>query len=194
MFVVISQRDGRSGTGEASLNGSEAAVRDAVSRLAARALSASPARPGEFAAGVAPADLPESAAVSAIDQALWDLHAQRAGTRLADALGGARRESIALYANINRRTRERTPEAFADSAREARGAGFDAVKVAPFDEVDPAACAAGHGVAAMQAGLARIAAVRSVLPWMPSARASGVKRKPSSWPTISPLIDTAPES
>ena len=40
MFVVISQRDGRSGTGEASLNGSEAAVRDAVSRLAARALSA----------------------------------------------------------------------------------------------------------------------------------------------------------
>lgn len=160
LFVVITQRDGRSGLGEASLNGSEDAVRDAASRLAMQALSASPGQPAAFAAGVAPSNLAESASVSAIDQALWDLHAQNAGMRLADAIGGARRESIAIYANINRRTRQRTPEGFAASARDALAAGFAALKVAPFDEVDHATCAAGHGVAAMQAGLARVAAVR----------------------------------
>lgn len=161
LFVVITQRDGRSGMGEASLNGSEEAVRDAASRLAIRALGGSPEQPAAFAAGIAPSNLAESAAVSAIDQALWDLHAQNAGVRLADAIGGVRRESILVYANINRRTRLRTPEGFAASTRDALAAGFTALKIAPFDEVNPTACAAGRGVVAMQAGLARVAAVRA---------------------------------
>ena len=137
LFVVITQRDGRSGMGEASLNGSEEAVRDAASRLAIRALGGSPEQPAAFAAGIAPSNLAESAAVSAIDQALWDLHAQNAGVRLADAIGGVRRESILVYANINRRTRLRTPEGFAASTRDALAAGFTALKIAPFDEVNP---------------------------------------------------------
>ncbi|HEV8500094.1 MAG TPA: enolase C-terminal domain-like protein [Casimicrobiaceae bacterium] len=160
IFVVLQQRDGRIGSGEASLNGRETAVRDAAARLAATALSAPPDQPGAFAAGIAPAGLAEAAAVSAIDQALWDLHAQHSGVRVADAIGGARRESIAVYANINRRTRTRTPAGFAASARDALAAGFTALKVAPFDEVDPATCAAGRGCEAMQTGLARVAAVR----------------------------------
>jgi galactonate dehydratase len=119
-------------------------------------------RPEAFAAETVPADLAEAAAVSAIDQALWDLHAIDANARLADVLGGAQRETIAIYANINRRTRLRTPEGFAQSARDALAAGFNALKIAPFDEVDQASCSAGHGIAAMQAGLDRIAAVRAV--------------------------------
>jgi galactonate dehydratase len=161
LFVVMTQRDGRSGMGEASLNDGEEAVRDAASRLALRALSASPDQPAALAAGIVPSNLAESAALSAIDQALWDLHAQNAGMRLADAIGGVRRESILVYANINRRTRQRTPEGFAASARDALAAGFTALKIAPFDEVDPQECAAGRGVEAMQAGLARVAAVRA---------------------------------
>jgi galactonate dehydratase len=160
IFVVLQQRDGRTGSGEASLNGRESAVRDAAARLAATVLSSPLDKPGAFAAGIAPADLAEAAVVSAIDQALWDLHAQNAGVRMADAIGGARRESIAVYANINRRTRTRTPAGFAASARDALAAGFTALKVAPFDEVDPATCVAGRGGEAMQAGLARVAAVR----------------------------------
>jgi galactonate dehydratase len=162
MFIRLQRADGCVGCGEATLNGKEAAVRDAAARFAAHALSASVDDPGAFAAGVVPADLAEAAVVSAIDQAIWDLHAIDAGARLADVLGGAQRETIPIYANINRRTRPRTPEAFAQSARDAIAAGFNALKIAPFDEVDPMQCAAGDGRTAMQAGLDRIAAVRAI--------------------------------
>ena len=116
------------------------------------ARSVSLARPGEFADAMAPRTLPEAAIVSAIDHALWDVHAQAGGVRLADAVGGVRSEQIPVYANFNRRTRHRSPEGFAASARDAHAAGFAALKVAPFDEVDREACAGGQGVAAMQAG------------------------------------------
>ena len=80
---------------------------------------------------------------------------------MVDALGGARRENVPVYANINRRTEVRTPAGSAQSARDALAAGFSALKVAPFDEVSVALCARGEGSAAMQAGLARVAAVRA---------------------------------
>ena len=163
VFVQLHHADGRIGSGEATLNGQEAALAAAAERLAVRALGATEAAPAHFAAAIVPADLAEAAMVSAIDQALWDLHAQDGGVRLVDALGGASRPAIPLYANINRRTVTRTPQGFAQSARDALAAGFRAVKVAPFDEVDPALCAGGGGVAAMQAGLARVAAVRAAV-------------------------------
>ena len=162
MFIRLQRADGRIGCGEATLNGKEAAVRDAAQRFSIGALSASVDNPEAFAADVVPVDLAEAAVVSAIDQALWDLHAIDAGARLVDVLGGAQRETIPIYANINRRTRVRTPEAFAQSARDAMAAGFDALKIAPFDEVDPRRCAAGDGSTAMRVGLDRIAAVRAV--------------------------------
>jgi len=161
VFMQVEDAEGRRGSGEASLNGKESALAEAADRLAAHALQCSTAAPAVFAAAIQPRDLAEAAMVSAIDQALWDLHAQKAGLRLVDALGGARRESITLYANINRRTVERSPQGFAQSARAARDAGFCAFKMAPFDEVDVALCKRGGGAAAMQAGLARVAAVRA---------------------------------
>ena len=161
VFMQLEDADGRRGNGEASLNGKESALVEAAHRLAAHALQCSSAAPALFAAAIQPRDLAEAAVVSAIDQALWDLHAQQAGLRVVDALGGARRESIPLYANINRRTVERSPQGFAHSARDARDAGYCAFKMAPFDEVDVATCKRGDGAAAMQAGLARVAAVRA---------------------------------
>ena len=161
VFVQLHHADGRVGAGEASLNGQESALAAAADGLAAAALGTPLDRPATFAAAIVPADLAQAALVSAIDQALWDLHAQGAGVRLADALGGAARETIPVYANINRRTALRTPAGFALSARDAFAAGFRAFKVAPFDEVDPARCAGGAGEVAMQAGLARVAAVRA---------------------------------
>ena len=68
-----------------------------------------------------------------------------------------------VYANINRRTEERSPEGFAASAHAAVAAGHVAFKLAPFDEVTRNICAAGGGGRAMQPGLARIAAVRETV-------------------------------
>ena len=81
--------------------------------------------------------------------------------RLCDLLGTAQRKTIPLYANINRRTRDRSPEGFAASARDALKQGFVAIKIAPFDEVTAESLKQGHG--ALDAGLSRIAAVRQAL-------------------------------
>jgi galactonate dehydratase len=132
-----------------------------VARRLAPALLGMPARPLERRGGCD--TLAEAAFLSALDQALHDIDAQRAGQRLADYLGGAQREKVPLYANINRRTVDRSPTGFAASALLALGAGFVAVKLAPFDEVDDAARREGRTVEAMRPGLDRIAAVAQAI-------------------------------
>ena len=155
--------DGRVGEGEATLTGREEGLVAAADNLVPLALSeASLECPGGFAELHPPAGIQEAGIVSAIDQALWSLHAKLDGQSLAQTLG-AQRGQIPVYANINRRTEDRSPAGFAASAQAATAAGHVAFKVAPFDEVSPEVCARGDGVAAMQMGLARVAAVRKAV-------------------------------
>jgi len=162
-FIRLHTRDGRVGEGETTLTGRENALLAAAERLVPLALrDATPESPSGFALRHAPADIQEASIVSALDQALWSLHAQRAGQSLAGVLG-VQRTQVPVYANINRRTELRTPEGFAASARAAMAAGYVAFKLAPFDEVDTAVCSQGQGPAAMRTGLARVAAVREAV-------------------------------
>ena len=162
-FVRLHTHDGLVGEGEATLTGQEDALLAAAERLMPLALrEATPESPGSFALQHAPADIREASIVSALDQALWSLHAQHAGQSLAHILG-TRRQQVPVYANINRRTGLRTPEGFAASARTAMAAGYLAFKLAPFDEVSTSVCSQGQGPQAMRAGLARVAAVREAV-------------------------------
>ena len=162
-FLRLYAGDGRVGEGEATLTGRESLLVAAAERFVPLALSeASVQHPGAFAELHAPDDIGESGIVSAIDQALWSLHAQRNGQSLAERLG-VRRDRIPVYANINRRTEDRSPAGFAASAHAAMAAGHVAFKVAPFDEVSPEICAKGDGEQAMQTGLARVVAVREAV-------------------------------
>jgi len=160
LFVEIARRDARVGIGEATLEGREEATVAAAAQIAPMLWSIDTDKAAAFMRASVPENLADAAIASAIDMALWDLHAQDAQVRLVDALGGAHRSSVPLYANINRRTRDRSPAGFARSARDALSAGFGALKIAPFDEVSTKRCASADGTSAMQAGLARIAAVR----------------------------------
>ena len=47
------------------------------------------------------------------------------------------RDAIPIYANINRRTVDRSPAGFAKSAEDALAANMQAVKIAPFDRLNP---------------------------------------------------------
>ena len=162
-FLRLHTEDGRVGEGEATLTGREDALAAAAEDLVPAAVSeTAPGRPGAFAQCHVPDNMQDAGIVSAIDQALWSLHAQASGQSLAQMLG-VRRERVPVYANINRRTEERSPAGFAASARAALAAGHVAFKVAPFDEVSPEVCARGEGARAMQAGLARVAAVREAV-------------------------------
>ena len=110
-----------------------------------------------------PPPLPVAALRTALDVARCDAAARAEGVGLASRLGGDAAARIPLYANINRRTRDRSPAGFGASAAHAIARGFQAVKIAPFDEVGPALRDDVQGRKALDAGIARIAAVREAL-------------------------------
>jgi galactonate dehydratase len=162
IFVEIETASGLRGVGEATLVGHEEEVLAATRKLAPAIIGR------EASPNCLPADYPlptlaDAAAFSAIDQALWDVMAQRQNLRLTDALGGVRRDTIQLYANINRRTLDRSPAGFAASALDAIAAGHEAIKIAPFDEVTSEIRNAEKIMTSLAPGLARIGAVRSAI-------------------------------
>ena len=106
-FIQLRDQDGKIGEGEASLTGRETLLQEAAKRIIPNALSeARPSEPSSFAQQNFPNDIAESSIISAIDQALWSLHAQAAAISLAETIGPSR-ECIPVYANINRRTDDR---------------------------------------------------------------------------------------
>ena len=155
VFIEVECSDGIKGVGEASANGLEIALRGYTTFVADR-LTGLPALPNcvEHILRDIRGGLPQRAVASAIEQALWDAQGQRLGLPVTDLLGGAVRETVPLYANINRGTETRSPEGFAATARQAIEAGFKIVKIAPFDglgEGDP-----GVDSRAFEAGVERI--------------------------------------
>ncbi|MCM0019748.1 MAG: hypothetical protein NBV67_07125 [Tagaea sp.] len=149
VFVRAADDDGHIGWGEATWSGHERELAAAFARLAQAGSDA--------LAGPHAGDFADAAIRSAIDQAQWDIAARKAGRPLYAALGPALRDSIALYANVNRRTIDRSPDGFAASASRAVASGFEAIKIAPFDGVVPGG---SDGVAL---GLARVACVRAAI-------------------------------
>lgn len=161
-FLAIETADGYRGIGEATLQSHEDAVFAVAEPLLVERLG-QPAEPALASGHPRPRSLPEAAVLSALSQALWDVAGQRAGRPACDLMGERLRQEVPLYANINRRTVARTPEAFAESARAALADGFEAFKLAPFDEITPALSSAGREGDWLAPGLARIAAVRDAI-------------------------------
>jgi galactonate dehydratase len=77
--------------------------------------------------------LPTATAFCAFEQAMWDLSGHALGVPCHQLWGGKVRDRLPVYANINRATRQRTPEGFAGSARKAVAEGYRSLKAAPFD-------------------------------------------------------------
>jgi len=165
LFLRVATESGRVGWGEATLANHEDTLPVEVARIARDAVGKDARDRGVLARLLphAPGGMARHTAVSAFEQALTDLAAQDAGVPIARLLGGARRDPVTLYANINRGTDPRTPEGFAAAARRAVAQGFRAIKLAPFDGVmweDAADRAQRTHVAA---GIACIAAVRDAV-------------------------------
>ena len=102
-------------------------------------------------------------ALSGLEQALWDILGQHLGVPVHTLFGGAVRDRLRLYANINRHVNNRTPEGFAIAASQAADQGFTAIKLAPFDEMRHPYRHATGPLADWQAGVARVRAVRKAI-------------------------------
>jgi galactonate dehydratase len=172
-FVRIELGDGSVGWGECSLNGWEqlqAAYVDVFraqlvgkhfhsARDAARLCQTYLHSPGGLVA---------HSVKSAAEQALLDAAARANGLSVATYLTQELsvpifRGSVAVYANINRATTPRTPLNFAAYGKKASTLGFASVKLAPFDGVLPTNCDTAEGSALIDAGIARVYAVRDAV-------------------------------
>lgn len=106
---------------------------------------------------------PAAVAFSSLEQCLWDIRGKAFGVPVYQLLGGQLRQRIRNYANINRSTPIRDPQGFARMAEQAIRAGFDAIKLAPFDDM-PNAGAGGERLEEFtELGLERAAAVRQAI-------------------------------
>jgi galactonate dehydratase len=162
-FVRLICADGARGVGEASLARNPESL-DAPFAAARGSLQDGPVSSVlDFVDNSPRTTLCGAAIASALEQAVWDLEAQRAGVPVWAALDGDATQPIALYANINRRTVDRSPAGFFLSASEAVAAGFDAFKIAPFDDVTPQKVDTREGRDRVRHGLARAAAVREAI-------------------------------
>lgn len=166
VFITVETVDGLTGLGEATLDGHERQVVDEVGAFAAH-LVGSPATPRNSVLRPHPAafgGLAHAAASSAIETALWDVAGKRSGLSVAELLGGPITDGVRLYANVNRSLlSERSPAAFAMASRQAVAAGFEAVKVAPFDGVLWQPRQDRHAWQLIEAGLERVFDVRAAV-------------------------------
>lgn len=167
IHVIVEDSLGFQGVGEASCHDDPDAVLPLLEKLGTDLLGKTAdgailsAHRGMLAEGLFAAT-----AYSGVEQALVDIEAQRSGRSVAEFLSGERgvAERVSLYANINRRTVDRSPAGFAASAAEARSNGFRAIKIAPFDGLDPKCCDSDLGKHLIQDGIDRIAAIAEQLP------------------------------
>jgi galactonate dehydratase len=107
--------------------------------------------------------LVSATAYSAIEQALWDLAGQALEIPTFNLFGGKVRDRLPVYANINRATNPRTPAGFAATAKRAAADGFRAMKAAPFDNFPKAGSSVAEIGAAVDLGIASVAAMRDAV-------------------------------
>ncbi len=136
IFLRMTSFDGVEGLGEASLAGREREVTDVF--LAAKDNLVGKSFDVDSVEGQLEFDsLPKAAYSSAVMQCFCDIVARSQSVSLAESLGGVKRSFVEIYANINRRTVDRSPKGFVESALLAQRNGYTAFKLAPFDEVSP---------------------------------------------------------
>lgn len=165
VFLLVHTDSGITGLGEASHSGNDALLVATVDVFRQQLVGESPLKIAAIWHKLARFDGGRVAhtALSGIEQALWDILGQHLGVPIHIFFGGAMRDRLRLYANINRHVRDRTPQGFARAARQAVDEGFTAIKLAPFDELRERDHIRTGPKATWRPGVARVEAVRAAV-------------------------------
>ena len=102
LFVVVDTDEGLYGVGEAGLTGRELAVMGTIDHFQPLLLGEDPFRTEHlwqllFRGGFFPARHAVSAAISAVDLALWDIKGKALGVPVYELLGGRARDRVVCY-------------------------------------------------------------------------------------------------
>ncbi len=165
VFVLVHTDEGLTGLGEASHSGNDALLVAALQALSERLVGQDPLAINQLLPNLARVDGGRitHTALSAIEQGLWDIAGQSLGVPIHALFGGKMRDTLRLYANVNRHVVDRTPDGFARAAMRAVDEGFTAIKLAPFDELRERDHVRTGRQAAWRAGVKRVEAVRRAI-------------------------------
>jgi galactonate dehydratase len=169
LFVEVHTDEGILGVGEASQSRLDWSVVAAIEEMKAYFIGRDPlgliGRQRRDMLGNPFAGRVRYAAVSAIEQALWDIAGKALGQPVHVLLGGALRDRIPLYANLSQATPSRSPADYAATAARAVADGYRAVKIYPLPQGHE--LPANRGSALTRANLdlaeARVRAVREAI-------------------------------
>ncbi|MEM7809288.1 MAG: mandelate racemase/muconate lactonizing enzyme family protein [Planctomycetota bacterium] len=105
LFIVVTTDDGVTGVGEAGLSGHELAVQGALEHLTPILIGEDPLRIEHLWQAMArgwffPASGAVSAAMSAVDIALWDIKGKALGVPTFELLGGRTRDKVLCYGHL----------------------------------------------------------------------------------------------
>ncbi len=136
LFVRVDTDEGIHGVGEGTLNAFSGTVEAAVRELRDQYIGVDPFQIELLLQRMVRDVYSEGgqihmSAVAAIEVACWDIMGKALGRPVHALLGGRVRDRVRAYANGWYRT-DRTPEGFADRARETVALGYTALKFDPF--------------------------------------------------------------
>lgn len=165
-FVEVMTDDGLVGLGEASQSRNDEGVRAEIEQLTPHYIGENPLDIIERK--LAPLRWPYNgrtlfAAISALDQAMWDLCGKYLKVPLYRLFGGRVRDRIRTYANIGYASRGNSPEALAEAAGKAAADGFDAIKLYPFGMRPTSGCDTAGERRWLAQGVERVRAVREAV-------------------------------
>ncbi|HYN89543.1 MAG TPA: mandelate racemase/muconate lactonizing enzyme family protein [Ardenticatenaceae bacterium] len=131
LFVVVDTDEGLYGVGEAGITGRELAVIGAIEHFKPLLIGRDPARIEHlwqllFRGGFFPAERILSAAISAVDIALWDIKGKALGVPIYELLGGRVRDRVICYPHNAGHMMEIPP--LIESCLESKEAGWKFVR------------------------------------------------------------------
>jgi len=161
-FVKVETDEGLYGMGEAGLKRRGAAVAEVIRSFEPDLIGQDPSRIEHlwqvmFRGGFFPGGVVQSAAVSAVDIALWDLKGKALGVPVYSLLGGATREKVVCYPHIGERD---NVERLVENCRKRAAEGWKFVRWGLCDPADPGAL---EPVRAVRFGIEQVKAVREAL-------------------------------
>jgi galactonate dehydratase len=162
VFLKLYTEDGLTGVGEATVEWNELAAEACLRQTCARIVGADPWETEAlwhrlYRDSYWRNDLIINSAISAIDQACWDLKGKQLGLPVHALLGGRRRARLRAYANAWYWGCE-TPEQLAAAAAKTVAEGYSALKWDPFGDADMTL-----DRPAMRAAVSRVEAVREAV-------------------------------
>ena len=166
LFVLVDTDAGLTGVGEGSQSDQDAAVVANVRQLAPCYIGRNPLDVIEARGRLLTNDRTGRAvfvAVSAIEQALWDLAGKLLEVPVYQLLGGSCRDRLRCYATMGAGVTDRSPAGQAREAARCVAAGYTGVKVGPFGDLTPDRCSEPAGRERLGEGIERVKAVRAAV-------------------------------